>query len=36
MDGMSLAVWPLARSASTATDSPSDLAASDPTPGVCC
>src|SRR5215212_10879780 len=36
MDGMSLAVWPLARSESMATDSPSDLTASDPTPGVCC
>jgi uncharacterized protein YvpB len=36
MDGMSLAVWPLARTETMATDAPSDLAASDPTPGVCC
>jgi uncharacterized protein YvpB len=36
MDGMSLAVWPLARTEPMATDAPSDLTASDPTPGVCC
>lgn len=36
MDGMSLAVWPLARTGTAGTDSWSDLSASDPTPGVCC
>jgi uncharacterized protein YvpB len=36
MDGMSMAVWPQAQAETMATDSPSDLTASDPTPGVCC
>jgi uncharacterized protein YvpB len=36
MDGMSMAVWPLARAETMATDSPSDITPSDPTPGVCC
>lgn len=36
MDGMSLAVWPLPGTETVATDPPSDLTASDPTPGVCC
>jgi hypothetical protein len=29
-------VWPLARTETAAIDPPSDLTASDPTPGVCC
>jgi uncharacterized protein YvpB len=37
MDGMSLAVWPLARVEATATDPPAaELTATDSTPGVCC
>ena len=36
MDGMSMAVWPLANTPVAAPDPPDDLTASDPTPGVCC
>src|SRR5215208_1431588 len=36
MDGMSLAVWPLARVQTTAIDPPAELTASDSTSGVCC
>ena len=36
MDGMSLAVWPLARAEATATDPRAELTTSDSTSGVCC
>jgi uncharacterized protein YvpB len=36
MDGMSMAVWPVANTQVAAPDPPDDLSASDPTPGVCC
>jgi uncharacterized protein YvpB len=36
MDGMALAVWPLARVETAATDPSVELTANDPTPGVCC
>ena len=36
MDGMSLAVWPLARVETAATDPPAELTASDSPSGVCC